>query len=68
MEDNAYPQPLSAAYRIASGSVNEEERGFSGADSHSAFVFENSKTPVGDEPPTTTTSTDDKKKVTLKTK
>ena len=39
MEDNACPQSLSAC-RIASGWVNEEERGFSGAESHSAFVFE----------------------------
>ena len=68
MDENTYPQSLSAAYRIASGWVNEEERGFGGAESHSAFVFENSKMPAGDKPPTTTNTIDDKKKVQLKTK
>ena len=67
MEENAYPQSLSAAYRIASGWV-DEERGFGGAESHSAFVFENSKMPAGEKPPTTTGTNDDKKKVQLKTK
>ena len=64
MEEGAYPQSLSAAYRIASGWANEEERGFHGAESHSAFAFENSKTPAL----TTTKPSDDKKKATMKTK
>ena len=33
MDENAYPQSLSAAYRIASGWVNEDfDRGFNGSD------------------------------------
>lgn len=43
MEENAYPQTLSAAYRIASGWINEDDRGSSNSESHSAFVSENSK-------------------------
>ena len=61
MEDNAYPQTLSSAFRIASGWINEDyDRGFNGIESHSAFVSENSSTP------TTNGVTDDKKKAGLK--
>ena len=53
MEENAYPQSLSAAYRIASGWINEDfDRGFNGTDSHSAFVFENTDTPPAEKTPT----------------
>ena len=65
MDENAYPQSLSAAYRIASGWVNEDyDRGFNGPDSHSAFVFENIDSPPTDKAPTTKTD----KKSNLKTK
>ena len=65
MDENAYPQSLSAAYRIASGWVNEDyDRGFNGPDSHSAFVFENIDSPPTDKAPTTKTD----KKSNLKAK
>ena len=61
MEDNAYPQTLSSAFRIASGWINEDyDRGFNGIESHSAFVSENSKEK--------TPTTDDKKRAGLKMK
>ena len=67
MEENAYPQTLSAAYRIASGWINEDiDRGFNGNESHSALVFENPDAPKVDKAPTTTA--DDKKKSALKMK
>ena len=48
--------------------INEQERGFNGAESHSAFVFGNTKTPAVEKAPTTTKPSDDKKKATLKMK
>ena len=61
MEENAYPQTLSSAFRIASGWINEDyDRGFNGIESHSAFVSENSKEK--------TPTTDDKKRAGLKMK
>ena len=64
MEENAYPQSLSAAYRIASGWINED-RGFNvPPDSHSAFVFENDTSPPTDKSPATKTD----KKSNLKAK
>ena len=71
MEDNAYPQTLSAAYRIASGWINEDDRGFSGSESHSAFVSENSNpsTPLKQKAPTTTSNaSDDRKRAESKLK
>ena len=66
MDDNAYPQSLSAAYRIASVWLSEDfDRGFNGAETHSAFVFENTDTPPTKKTPTTKP---DKKKPNLKTK
>ena len=71
MEDNAYPQTLSSAFRIASGWINEDnDRGFNnGNESHSAFVFEKSSTPPQSKIPTTSdTTADDKKRAALKMK
>lgn len=64
MEENAYPQSLSAAYRIASGWINED-RGFNvPPDTHSAFIFENESTPPTEKSPTTKAD----KKTNLKAK
>ena len=48
MTENAYPATLSAAYRIASGWVNDDyDRGFNGSDGHSAFVADSNNPATG---------------------
>jgi hypothetical protein len=48
MTENAYPATLSAAYRIASGWVNDEYgRGSNGPDEHSAFVADSNNSDTG---------------------
>ena len=69
MTENAYPATLSAAYRIASGWVNDDyDRGFNGPEGHSAFVAD-SNNPATSTNPTTGKSKTKKseKKHTTKT-
>jgi Zinc knuckle len=46
--ENAYPATLSAAYRIASGWMNDDyDSGFHGSDGHSAFVADSNNSATG---------------------